>query len=297
LIHLPIAHLSIDLSILLITGCMAGFLAGLLGVGGGFITTPLLIFLGIPSPVAVASQAAQLVGTSGISLWRHKSRADFQVGGFLCGGGLVGVSLGLWLFGILKTKGLIQMTIPVGYITLLTCVGLSMLYGAFRRYHGHISLVQTPPQWLTTLPFKVHFIKSDQHISLLAPVCVGFCAGFIVALLGIGGGFIIIPALLYCAIIPPQFIIGTSLMQMFMVALITTIIQASCYQTVDLLLSVALLTGGILGAHIGSQYHSRLGPISLRIVLGCLALLVCSRLVTHVLETPAQPYTLTILPT
>jgi len=301
-IYLPIAEVSVDIFLLLGVGTAVGFLSSLFGVGGGFLATPLLIFLGVPPPVAVATQANQIVGASlsgAIAHWR-RGNVDFVMAGVLLAGGLVGSTIGVLLFKLLKTHGQIDVVILVSYVVFLGGIGGLMLWESIRSFvrlrrepasrvklHQHI--------WLHGLPLKVRFRKSKLYISVFLPLGLGFVVGLLAALMGVGGGFIMVPAMIYILGMPTAMVIGTSLLQIIFVAVNVTILQSISTHTVDLMLAVVLLAGGMLGARIGARIGTNLRGEQVRILLALIVVAVCANLAFELVTRPATPYTLQVV--
>ena len=284
-IYLPIAEVSLDLFVLLALGAAIGFLSGVFGVGGGFLLTPLLIFIGVPPAVAVASSANQLVGASVsgvIAHWR-RGNVDFKMGFILLLGGLAGSVLGVWLFTLLKRLGQIELTISLLYVLLLGTLGALMLIesarallrqrrpGSYRRkLHRH--------NWMHGLPLKTRFRRSKLYISALLPIGLGFLVGILGAVLGIGGGFVLVPAMIYTLGMPTAVVPGTSLLQIIFVAANVTFLQAYTNRTVDAVLAMVLLAGGVSGAQLGTRFGTRLRGEQLRFLLALLVLAVAAKL-------------------
>jgi uncharacterized membrane protein YfcA len=284
-IYLPIAEVSLDVFQLLGLGAAIGFLSGVFGVGGGFLLTPLLIFIGVPPAVAVASSANQLVGASVsgvIAHWR-RGNVDFKMGFILLVGGLAGSVLGVWLFTLLKRLGQIELVISVCYVLLLGTLGGLMGIesvrtffrehrpgGTGRKLHQH--------NWMHGLPLKTRFRRSKLYISALLPTGLGFGVGVLSAILGIGGGFVMVPAMIYMLGMPTAVVPGTSLLQIIFVAANVTFLQAYTNRTVDAVLALLLLIGGVIGAQIGSRFGTRLRGEQLRFLLAVLVLAVAAKL-------------------
>ena len=294
-IYLPIAEISLDIFLLLGLGAGIGFLSGVFGVGGGFLLTPLLIFIGVPPAVAVASSANQLVGASVsgvIAHWR-RGNVDFKMGFILLLGGLAGSVLGVWLFTLLKRIGQIELTISLLYVLLLGTLGGLMLFesarsllrqrrpGSYRRkLHRHT--------WLHGLPLKTRFRRSKLYISALLPLGLGFLVGILGAVLGIGGGFVLVPAMIYTLGMPTAVVPGTSLLQIIFVAANVTFLQAYTNRTVDAVLALVLLVGGVIGAQLGTRWGTRLRGEQLRFLLALLVLAVAAKLAHDLTIRPAS---------
>lgn len=298
-IYLPIAEVSLDVFVLLGLGGVVGFLSGVFGVGGGFLLTPLLIFIGVPPAVAVASSANQLVGASVSGVLAHwrRGNVDFKMGWILLLGGLAGSVVGVWIFTLLKRLGQIELTIEVCYVVLLGTLGALMAIESVRtlwrrrragagrrRLHQHY--------WLHGLPLKTRFRRSKLYISALLPIGLGFVIGVLSAVLGIGGGFIMVPAMIYMLGMPTAVVPGTSLLQIIFVAANVTVLQAYTNRTVDAVLALVLLVGGVLGAQIGSRFGTRLRGEQLRLLLALMVLAVAAKLAFDMTVRPADPYSI-----
>ncbi len=298
-IYLPIAELSVDLFLLLGMGAMVGFLSGLFGVGGGFLMTPLLMFIGIPPAVAVASEATQLVASSVSGVLAHwrRGNVDLKMGGALLLGGLLGSTVGVWLFTILRSLGQVDLLIRLSYVVFLGAIGGLMLVegvNAFLR-----TARRTPPPrrhhfWVHGLPFKVRFRKSRLYISVLLPIAVGAVVGVLAAIMGVGGGFIMIPAMIYLLGMPTKIVVGTSLFQIIFVSANVTVLQATSNQTVDVVLALLLLAGAVVGAQWGARAGAKLRGEQMRILLALLVLGVCGRLLFELVVAPGDPYSISI---
>jgi len=298
-IYLPIAEVSLDVFLLLGLGAAVGFLSGVFGVGGGFLLTPLLIFIGVPPTVAVASSANQLVGASVsgvLANWR-RGIVDFKMGYVLLVGGLAGSLLGVWIFTLLKRLGQVELTISIGYVLLLGVLGFLMMIesvrallrmhrpgAARRRLHQHT--------WMHGLPLKARFRRSRLYISALLPIGIGFVVGIFSAILGIGGGFIMVPAMIYMLGMPTGVVPGTSLLQIIFVAANVTLLQAFTNHTVDAVLALVLLAGGVIGAQIGSRFGTHLRGEQLRFLLALMVLAVAAKLAFDMTVRPDDLYSI-----
>jgi uncharacterized membrane protein YfcA len=301
-IYLPIAEISLDVTVLLILGAAVGFLSGVFGVGGGFILTPLLIFIGVPPTVAVASSANQLVGASvsgALAHWR-RGNVDFKMGLILLIGGIIGSMLGVWLFGLLRRIGQIELVISLSYVLLLGTLGSLMLIegtraalrrrrpgGSRRKLHRHT--------WVHGLPLKMRFRRSKLYISALLPLGLGFFVGILSAIMGIGGGFVMIPAMIYMLGMPTSVVPGTSLFQIIFVAASVTILQATNNRTVDVVLALVLLLGGVIGAQIGSRVGSKMRGEYLRILLAVLVIAMAGKLAIDMTATPDRLFSTSVV--
>jgi uncharacterized membrane protein YfcA len=299
-IYLPIAEQSINVFLLLALGGAAGLLAGMFGVGGGFLATPLLIFVGIPPAVAVASQANQVVANSVSSLqvqWR-RGNVDLRMGLILLLGGMLGSSAGVSLFTWLKRVGQIDFVIAVLYVVMLSAIGLLMLAESLRtwlrrRRNPAGSRGKLHTHYLVhRLPIKMRFYKSKLYISALLPLGLGFAIGVLSAILGIGGGFVLVPAMIYLLGMPTGVVVGTSNFQILFVAANVTFLQAVTNGTVDVVLALLLILGGVIGAPIGARLAARLPGVVLRGLMGLLVLAVAAELLIDLLRTPASLYSL-----
>ncbi len=303
-IYLPIAGINENVLVLLGAGGIVGLLSGLFGVGGGFLLTPLLLFIGVPAPVAVASGANQVVGTSVSAIIGHwrRGNVDIKMGIVLVIGGLVGSSLGVWLFRALKTLGQIDLTISLCYVFLLGGIGILMfvestnaLLRARRSRGAKPSARRRHSGWVAALPFKTRFRKSRLYVSATLPLAVGILTGMLSAIMGVGGGFIMVPALIYLLGMPTGVVVGTSLFQIIFVTANVTMLQAVSTQSVDVVLAILLLVGGVVGAQVGVRLGARLRAEQLRILLALLVLAVAGKIAYGLAVTPADLYTITSL--
>lgn len=295
-IYLPIAEVSVNMFLLLGIGGLVGILSGMFGVGGGFLITPLLFFVGIPPAVAVATSANQIVASSVSGLMAHVKRrgVDFLMGTVLLIGGLVGSALGVQVFAILRAAGQVDLLVNLCYVVFLGIVGGLMMVESLRallrsknaapKRHKH--------NWVHNLPFKVKFRVSGLYISVIPPLMVGMLVGVLAAIMGVGGGFIMVPAMIYLLGMPTKVVIGTSLFQIIFVAAFTTFMHAITSNTVDIILALLLLIGGVVGAQIGTQLGVKLRAEQLRILLASLVLLVCAKLALDLLIEPNELYSI-----
>jgi uncharacterized membrane protein YfcA len=296
-IYLPIAQVTQDVFVLLGIGLAMGFLSGLFGVGGGFLLTPILIFIGIPEPVAVASSANQLVGASlsgVITHWR-RGNVDFKMGIVLVAGGIVGSLGGVQLFSLLRRLGQIDLVISLSYVILLSTLGTMMMIesvGAILR----ASQPGAPPRrlhqhgWFHRLPFKIRFRRSKLYISALLPLSLGFGIGMLSAILGIGGGFLVVPAMIYILGMPASVVPGTSLFQTIFITASATILQAVTNQTVDLPLALMILIGAVVGVQYGARLGARMSGEYLRVMLAAIILAVGAKLLFDLTVPPDNVY-------
>ena len=301
-IYLPIAEQPINAFIVIGIGSLVGIIMGMVGIGGGFLLTPLMIFLGIPSPVAVASVANQLVApsVSGVLSYWKSSNVDFKMGIILLVGGFIGSSIGVLIFNFLNNIGQLDLVIKLSYFLFLSIIGTIMFVESFRLIlkvrRGKISRGKLHQHnWLHGLPFKTRFRKSKLYISIIPPILIGVIVGVLAALMGIGGGFIIVPAMIYLLGMPTSLVVGTSLFQIIFVASNTTILQASQNQTVDIILAFLLLLGSVIGVQIGSKFSNYLKGEHLRLFLSIIILIVGFILLSDLILTPSDLYSIVVL--
>lgn len=302
-IYLPIAELSVNAFIILGMGGAVGFLSGMFGVGGGFLMTPLLIFSGIPPAVAVATEANQVVGSSlsgALAHWR-RAAVDIKMGLVLLAGGVIGSFVGVWVFALLRSLGQVDLLIALSYVFFLGIIGTLMLIESLRaiwRSRGGRQVSFRKPgqhNWIHGLPFKTRFRTSKLYISIIPPVLIGFCVGVLAAIMGVGGGFIMVPAMIYLLRMPTNVVVGTSLFQIVFVTGLVTILHASQNQTVDAVLALLLLIGGVIGAQFGARASQKFSGQNLRALLAIMVLAVCIRIAHGLLVTPDELFSLSIL--
>ncbi|MEZ5894341.1 MAG: sulfite exporter TauE/SafE family protein [Parvularculaceae bacterium] len=295
-LYLPIAEMPVDPFLVIVMGAMVGFVSGMFGVGGGFLMTPLLIFYGIPPAIAVGSETAHIVASSVSGVMGHLRRktVDFQMGAFLVAGGAAGSAAGVVLFRALLKTGQIETLISVSYVVFLGLVGALMLWESasvlFRSSERPRARKRRSPAWMASLPFAMRFRGSGLYISPIAPIVLGFIIGALGAVMGVGGGFIMVPAMLYILNMPTNVVVGTSLFQIIFVTAITTILHASLNHTVDIALALLLLTGGVIGAQLGVRAGMRLKGEQLRALLALLVLGVCARLLIGLVLPPGSQF-------
>jgi uncharacterized membrane protein YfcA len=302
-IYLPIAGVAENLLVILGLGTGIGLLSGMCGVGGGFLLTPLLIQIGIPAPVAVASAANQVAGASVSGCLGHWQRGnvDVKMGLVLLGGGLLGSSFGVLLFGLLRRLGQIDLTISLCYVILLGALGgvmlvesLNMMLKRRRSAERASGRLASRHLWIHHLPLKMRFRRSKLYISALVPAGVGFFVGLLSAIMGVGGGFVIVPAMIYLVGMPTAVVIGTSLFQIMFVSANVTFLQAFGNQTVDVVLATLLLVGGTIGAQIGTRLGAKLRAEQLRVLLAVMVLAMSVKVFLDLTVTPVDIYSISI---
>ncbi|MEL6378121.1 MAG: sulfite exporter TauE/SafE family protein [Pseudomonadota bacterium] len=296
-IYLPIAEVSVNAFLLLGLGGGVGVLSGMFGVGGGFLMTPLLFFIGIPPAVAVATEANQIVASSFSGVLAHLRRktVDLRMGTVLLIGGLIGAALGVLVFNYLKSLGQVDLLVRLCYVVFLGIIGAMMFVESLRAIRR--TKAGAPPKrkkhnWIHKLPFKMRFRTSGLYISVLPPVLVGVAVGILAAIMGVGGGFIMVPAMIYLLGMPTKVVVGTSLFQIIFVTAFTTLLHATTNFTVDIALAVLLLIGGVIGAQIGTQIGTRLKAEQLRILLAIMVLVVCFKLALDLLLMPSELFSI-----
>ncbi|WP_055048032.1 sulfite exporter TauE/SafE family protein [Devosia sp. A16] len=302
-VYLPIAELSMNLFFLVGIGGAVGFLSGLFGVGGGFLLTPLLIFSGVPSSVAVASVTGQVVAasTSGALSYYRRGQIDLHMALYLVLSGVLGAFGGVATFQVLRAAGQLDLVISLGFLILLGFVGTLMLIEAGRaimkRRAGIVVREKLPNQhnWFHGLPWRVRFKKSRLYISVIPVLTLGVAIGFVGSLLGIGGGFILVPALVYILRMPGNMVIGTSLLQVVAMMAATTILHAVSSQSVDILLAFCLMVGGTVGAQFGASAGKYLRGEQLRALLAILVLAVAIRFGLSLVLTPGDVYSTAVI--
>lgn len=298
LIYLPIAEVSVNAFVLLGLGGLVGVLSGMFGVGGGFLMTPLLFFIGIPPAVAVATEANQIVASSFSGVLAHLRRktVDLKMGTVLLVGGLIGAGLGVVLFNYLKSQGQVDLLVRLCYVVFLGVIGALMFVESLNAIRKTRAGAPPPTRkkhnWIHKLPFKMRFRVSGLYISVIPPVLVGLCVGVLAAIMGVGGGFIMVPAMIYLLGMPTKVVVGTSLFQIIFVTAFTTLLHATTNFTVDIVLAVLLLVGGVIGAQIGTRIGVKMKAEQLRILLAMMVLAVCGKLAFDLLVMPSELYTL-----
>jgi uncharacterized membrane protein YfcA len=302
-IYLPVAEMSVNWLVLIVLGAGVGFLSGMFGVGGGFLMTPLLVFTGIPSTVAVATTLSHVTASSmsgALAQWR-KQGIDFVMAGVMLGGGIFGTVLGVWLFALMRRQGQMDLIVALAYVLMLGTIGIIMLresLASLKAYRSGISPSRRNVNrgWIQALPFKMRFRASRLYISVIPPVVIGFVVGALSAIMGIGGGFIIVPAMIYILRMPTNVVMGTSLAQIIAVTALTTVLQATSNYAVDIILSGLLVMGGVVGAQLGVRAGAKLRGEQLRLLLAVIVLTVAAGLAYQLVARPADVYSLAEAP-
>jgi len=303
-IYLPIAEVSLNLFLILGLGAGIGLLSGIFGVGGGFLLTPLLIQIGIPPPVAVASAANQVAGASLSGCLTHwqRNNVDVRMGVILLVGGFIGSTLGVFVFRLLRQLGQVDFTIAICYVVLLGAIGSMMLVESlnaiFRRRRRPASASDRGAHrhtWIHRLPLKMRFYRSRLYTSALLPAGIGFFVGLLSAIMGVGGGFVIVPAMIYLIGMPTSVVVGTSLFQVMFVSANVTFLQALNNHTVDVLLAFLLLVGGAAGAQLGARIGAKLRGEQIRVLLALIVLAMALKTLYDLTLPPSDPYSIGIL--
>ncbi len=300
-IYLPIAEMTVPVESILLLGTFVGFLSGVFGVGGGFLTTPFLIFMGIPPAVAVGTQANQLVAASVSGVMGHwrKGNVDIQIGTVMLIGGLLGSLVGVFVFKLLQMLGQIDFMISFLYVVFLGSVGLMMLlesiFSFFKKktVRSEFNSQKLSPFFMA-LPYKMRFPRSKLYISALVPAAIGFVGGLMVAIMGIGGGFLLVPAMIYILGMPTLLVAGTSLFQIIFTTAFATLMHAVANHTVDAVLAILLIVGGVIGAQVGVKLSRMITGAHARIVLAIMVLIVCIQLGGQLVVRPDELYSTVI---
>jgi uncharacterized membrane protein YfcA len=299
-LYLPVAELSVNWAMILGMGAAVGFLSGMFGVGGGFLMTPLLVFYGIPPGIAVATQASHITASSlsgALAHWRRQG-VDAKMGMMLLAGGFTGSAVGVYIFRILQQLGQIELVVTGSYVVLLGSVGGLMLHESIRTMRlARTGEARAPAKlgqhsWIHGLPLKVRFRRSKLYISVIPPVVLGFLVGVLTAIMGVGGGFIMVPAMIYLLRMPTNVVIGTSQFQILFVTAVTTILHATSDQTVDIVLAFLLVVGGVVGVQMGVRVGSQMRGEQLRALLAILVVAVALRLFIGLVTTPGDIYSI-----
>ncbi|MCB9979010.1 MAG: sulfite exporter TauE/SafE family protein [Rhodospirillales bacterium] len=297
-IYLPIAEMTVPVQSILALGLAVGFLSGVFGVGGGFLATPFLIFMGVPPAVAVGTQGAQLVAASVAGVLGHwrRGNVDFRMGGVMLAGGALGSMAGIGIFHLLRHFGQIDLAIAVLYVVLLGSIGSMMLAESMASLMKKPSSQENTPlaargRFLRRLPLQMRFPRSKLYVSALVPAGIGFIGGLLVSIMGIGGGFLLVPAMIYILGMPTLLVAGTSLFQIMLTGALSTLMHAQMNQTVDFVLAAVLILGGVVGAQMGVLVSRRIRGAQARIALAMLVLIVSIQLAGQLLVRPLEIYT------
>jgi uncharacterized membrane protein YfcA len=301
-IYLPIAEISVNWAMILGMGAAVGFISGVFGLGGGFLMTPMLVFYGVPPAIAVGTEAPVIAAASvSGALTRYRSgNIDIKMGTVMLVGGLLGSVAGVQIFSFLQTLGQIDFVVTAGYVVLLSAIGMLMLNEsirviiAARRGTAQAAAKHTPHNWVHGLPLRARFRRSKLYISVIPPALLGLTVGILAAILGVGGGFLMIPAMIYMLKMPTDVVVGTSQFQILFVTAATTVLHAATNQTVDLTLAVLLIVGGVAGVQWGVRVSSRLRGEELRALLGILVVLVAGRLLVELVTSPDDIYSIVV---
>ena len=297
-VYLPIAEVSVSIFLLIGLGGIVGILSGLFGVGGGFLMTPLLFFIGIPPAIAVATEANQIVASSFSGALAHLRRktVDLKMGWILVSGGLIGSGIGVQIFKVLRDLGQVELLVTLCYVFFLGIIGSLMLWESIRaliRNNNNFRPIKIKRHnWVHRLPLKIRFRTSNLYISCIPPFIIGALVGFLAAIMGVGGGFILVPVMIYIIGMPTKVVIGTSLFQIIFVTGFTTLLHSTQNYSVDALLALILLIGGVVGAQIGTRLGVYLKAEQLRILLAILVLAVCTKLGLELLIEPTELFSL-----
>jgi uncharacterized membrane protein YfcA len=302
-IYLPIADIPVNIFVVLAMGIAVGFISGMFGIGGGFLMTPLLIFIGISPAVSVASVASHIAASScsgALSYWRRRA-IDLPLGTMLLIGGILGTGCGVWLFTLLRALDMLDLVIGLAYVVLLGAVGAMMVTESvraiLRAYQGKPVVLRRPGShtWIHGLPFKLRFKRSKIYVSIIPVLAIGFIIGFLGAILGIGGGFLLVPMLIYLLRVPTATVIGTSTFLTLVTMAAATVMHAVTNHLVDALLALILMVGGVTGAQFGARAGHQMAPERLRLLLGLLVLGVGVRFLFEFLIQPQELYSIRLM--
>lgn len=296
-VYLPIAEMAVSVEVILLLGTLVGFLSGVFGIGGGFLATPFLIFLGLPPAIAVGSQACQLVASSLTGVLGHwwRGNVDTKMAGIMLAGSMPGTLAGIGIFRLLQNGGYIDLVIPVLYVLLLGGLGTMMFFESLSallkrgRGEGKRLPVSDHP-WFRHLPYKMSFPRSRLYISVLVPAAIGVASGLLVSLMGVGSGFLLVPAMIYIFRMPTVLVAGTSLLHILITTAVAAMLHATANHSVDIVLALFMILGGVVGAHAGVRLSRRLNPAHARIALALILLLISAQLGAQLLIPPHDLY-------
>jgi uncharacterized protein len=298
-VYLPIAEMSVNGLLIVLISAAIGFFSGMVGVGGGFIMTPALIFMGVPPPVAVATQASQITASSLSGVIAHGRRrgVDIRMGLLITIGGVVGSTFGVWVFAWMRALGQLDLLISIFYVFFLGVIGALMLWESAASLQRRAAGAQATRRrrkrgWAHRLPFRLRFPQSGLYISALPPLGIGVLTGLLAAIMGVGGGFIAVPAMIYLLRMPTNVVVGTSLFSIVVIASLVTVLQAAQTRTVDLVLALLLIAGGVVGAQLGARVGARLKAEELRIILSVVVLGTALRLLWDLVARPPEMFVL-----
>lgn len=293
--------MSVPIESIVALGAFVGFVSGVFGVGGGFLTTPLLIFMGIPAPIAVGTQSCQLAaaGTSGMMGYWRRGNVDFLIGSVMLAGGIIGSIVGIFFFRLFQYIGQIDLVISLLYITLLGSIGLMMLFESFfsimkkKTVKSEFNRLKSP-SLIARLPYKMRFARSKLYVSVFVPAGIGFISGFLVTTMGVGGGFLLVPAMIYILGMPTLLVAGTSLFQIIFTSAFAAVMHASVNQTVDIILAAWLIAGGVVGVQLGILVSRRVTGARARVLLALLVLGVCLQLAVQLFVQPSNIFEIVV---
>jgi len=301
-IYLPIAEMPVNVFVIVALGASVGFMSGMFGVGGGFILTPFLMFLGISPAVAVATQSTQIVAASVSGVLTHwrKGNVDFKMGNVLLGGGVLGSIVGIQIFNALRAAGQADLFIALSYVIFLGSIGVLMLsesLQAVRHGGSSVGAIKREPGghfWVHGWPLKMRFQRSKLYISAIPPALLGFLIGLLSVIMGVGGGFILVPAMIYFLRMPTSIVVGTSMFQIIFVAAFSTLLHAITNQSVDAILALLLIIGGVVGVQFGLRFATRVRSEVMRLGLAILVIGICLRLGIDLVVPPLDPFSVVI---
>lgn len=314
-VYLPIAEMPINILLILSLGLATGFLAGTFGIGGGFLATPFLIFIGIPPAISVATSANQIIASSVSGLFSHlkNKSVDIKMGAFLLIGGIIGSSIGVSIFRILQQSGHIDIVIGITYVAFLGSISVLMLNDSIKKFmrkkyrlafdnssHNENQIKRggfyfKMLRFINKMPYKLHFPKSEIEVSIIVPIILSLIVGILVSLMGVGGGFIMIPAMIYILRMPSSVVVGTSLFQIIFIASNTTFLQAYSNNTVDIVLAFLMIISSAIGAQIGTRAGYKLDADKMRFLLSLLLFIVCFKMFLSLFTSPENLFMIELI--